>query len=538
MLPGSLRRKMVIGLCLSGGVLAALCIGALTGLASYRRLVRELSYSIDEAPRRADLSRAIGALFEPLLHAEDRERDRAATAGAGGAACDRLLRTSPAMLDRADATRRDFEKRLAATRTRLMDFHRRLDQLEPDGETADRKQRTEEILAGMERELADLQDDAYLLGDVERRGEALPAMLQQVARLESQAQQIPDFQRGLHASLDRARNVYRSRIRIVAWTTPAVALLFAGLGCWLWLGVLRPLARLHEGALRVAGGDFRYQLDLPGRGEIAELGDAFNRMTARFQEKQDELNRQVDDRCRQLVRSERLAGIGFLAAGVAHEINNPLSAISMAAESLSQQSPHAPDGAPDDETFRTYLAMIRREAERCREITRRLLDFARGNDGERRPTDLTQLVVEVLEMVRPMNRYRNCTIEFFRTESCFAEVNGPEIKQVILNVVSNALESLQDDGTLRIRILDRTDFVELLFQDDGCGMTDEVLAHLFEPFFTRRRDGRGTGLGMAISQRIVADHGGALHAESAGTGKGSTFRLQLPRRAASKSHAA
>jgi signal transduction histidine kinase len=107
-------------------------------------------------------------------------------------------------------------------------------------------------------------------------------------------------------------------------------------------------------------------------------------------------------------------------------------------------------------------------------------------------------------------------------------VNGPEIKQVVLNLVANALESTDEDGRLEISIRERPDHVELTFCDNGYGMTDETIAHLFEPFYTTKEVGKGTGLGLSISQRIVRDHDGVLEADSAGPGEGSTFRLRLP----------
>jgi len=507
---------MCVGLVLLLGMLTALSVGALTGLASYRRLVRELDFSIYEAPRRAELAEAVGSLFEPLL------------------------RTYPNTPQGADAQRRAFKGQLTATKNRLVDFHRRLDQLPPSKTTDEYKAQTAPVLEEMQKELAMLELQSDRLGDPETQPVVVNELLQQVARLETRAQKVPDFHSGLHESLSRAREIYRSRIRLVAWTSGIVLLLFLSFAYFVYAGILAPVQQLHQGALRVAEGDFDYQLDLPGRGEMSDLADAFNKMTARFQEIQQDLNRQVGERSRQLMRSERLAGIGFLSAGVAHEINNPLSAISMAAESLASRAALLadPDNPQDVQTVAKYLAMIRREAERCEQIVRRLLEFARGNDGRRERADLTQLVCEVLDMVRPMSKYRNRNIEFFRTQPCYAEVNGPEIKQVVLNIVSNALESTGDDETLRIRITEQTDSVALAFEDDGCGMSDEVLQHLFEPFFTRRKDGKGTGLGMAISQRIVSDHGGTLEAESAGEGRGSVFRVHLPRKAQGKAAAA
>jgi signal transduction histidine kinase len=110
-------------------------------------------------------------------------------------------------------------------------------------------------------------------------------------------------------------------------------------------------------------------------------------------------------------------------------------------------------------------------------------------------------------------------------------MNGPEIQQVVLNLVSNGLEAMDDGGTMTITITEQTDHVTLIITDDGCGMSQQVIDNLFEPFFTQRRNGRGTGLGLSITHRIVTDHGGAIQVESAGPGRGSSFRVRLPRKA-------
>src|SRR5262249_11512580 len=119
-------------------------------------------------------------------------------------------------------------------------------------------------------------------------------------------------------------------------------------------------------------------------------------------------------------------------------------------------------------------------------------------------------------------------IEFMPGERVIAAVNAQEIKQVVLNLVTNALDSVEDGGLLKIELGRTADFAEMVFTDNGCGMTEEVLKHLFEPFFTRKRGGPGTGLGLSIVYRIVAEHGGLIEATSAGQGHGSQFIVTLP----------
>ncbi|MDQ3333072.1 MAG: HAMP domain-containing histidine kinase, partial [Planctomycetota bacterium] len=357
--------------------------------------------------------------------------------------------------------------------------------------------------------------------------------------LVGRVQDIPDPQTSLSKTITNAVEGYDTRVGWIVGSGVVVLVLFLSVLRYGYCGIFGPLRQLHRGARRVAQGDFDYRVKLKRVNtddEIHELADAFNRMTDRFQEITRDLDAQVQERSQQLVRSERLAGIGFLSAGVAHEINNPLSAIAMAAESLDDRSEELFGNLPelDRKLVRQYLSMIQRESFRCQQITRRLLDFARGQDGANQRFDLTGTIIEVLEMVGHMGKYRERNITLRHTGPVHLEGNGPEIKQVVLNLVANSLEAMEDGGTLDIGVTEQTDAIVILFKDDGCGMTEDVIAHLFEPFFTKRKGGKGTGLGLSISHRIVADHGGTIEATSEGLGKGSTFRVRLPRKVATK----
>ena len=262
---------------------------------------------------------------------------------------------------------------------------------------------------------------------------------------------------------------------------------------------------------------------------MAELAEAMNAMTARFQAIHDDLENQVEERTRQVIRSEQLASVGFLAAGVAHEINNPLASIAMSAESLQSRLHEALDHDEEQHAIiANYLRMIESEAFRCKEITEKLLDFSRLGGTRRESTDLGQLVQDVIDMLGHLGKYQNKRIQFTMEHSVVAPVNAQEIKQVVLNLLANALESLEDDGLVRAELRQRQGFAELTISDDGCGMEPEILQHVFEPFFTRRRSGQGTGLGLSITYRIIAEHHGEIEAESPGAGQGSTFRIRLP----------
>jgi signal transduction histidine kinase len=286
---------------------------------------------------------------------------------------------------------------------------------------------------------------------------------------------------------------------------------------------------LVKGSRRVATGQFSFRIHLDTRDEMSELADAMNQMTARFQAIRDDLDRQVKERTKQVVRSEQLASVGFLAAGVSHEINNPLASIALCAESLEGRVRDLlADDNPDHAVIGQYLRMIQTEAFRCKEITEKLLDFSRMGEFQRQNTDLRELVQNVIDMVGHLGKYQERQIAFASGPSVVALVNTQELKQVVLNLLTNGLESLDRGGVVQVELRTRDNTAEIIFTDNGCGMSPEVMEHLFEPFFTRRRGGQGTGLGLSITYRIVADHDGEIEVHSDGPGRGSRFCVRLP----------
>jgi signal transduction histidine kinase len=354
-------------------------------------------------------------------------------------------------------------------------------------------------------------------------------------RIHDSAVDLPDkLHRDLLAVLDASKHQYQSS-RIIVWTSAltVLAMLFA-LAALFHRWVLYPVRLLQRGVRRVAFGQFDYRIELKTGDEMQALAEAFNDMTTRLSATYADLERQVQERSRQLVRSERLAGVGFLAAGVAHEINNPLASIAFCSEALENRLRPLLDArdSADARVAGNYLRMIQEEAFRCKRITEKLLDFSRCNDIQRQRTDLVDLVHGVVEMLRHMGKYRGKQIVFNPREAVFAHVDAQEIKQVVLNLVVNALDSLDPGGTLRIDLRQTEGMAEMVFADDGCGMAADVLENIFEPFFTRKRGGKGTGLGLSITHRIINQHLGEITASSPGEGLGATFTVRLPTRPA------
>jgi len=357
-----------------------------------------------------------------------------------------------------------------------------------------------------------------------------------IERLNHRVMELPTIlHREFFDVLEKSKRQYETSRAIVWVAALAVLGMLCGLAALFHRWVLYPVRLLQRGVRRVGRGAFDYKIDLHTGDEMQGLAEAFNDMTARLSVTYADLERQVQERSRQLVRSERLAGVGFLAAGVAHEINNPLASIAFCSEALENRLAPALRARPDDpdtKVVKNYLRMIQEEAFRCKSITEKLLDFSRCADIQREPTDLVGLVQGVVEMIRHMGKYRGKQILFHPKEAVVAHADSQELKQVVLNLVVNALDSMDPGGALRIDLRHAGGMAEMAFADDGYGMPPDVLENIFEPFFTRRKVGKGTGLGLSITHRIVSQHHGEITAVSPGEGLGSTFTVRLPVRQA------
>ncbi|MCI0574360.1 MAG: GAF domain-containing protein, partial [Myxococcaceae bacterium] len=233
---------------------------------------------------------------------------------------------------------------------------------------------------------------------------------------------------------------------------------------------------------------------------------------------------------RQMLLTERLTTAGRRAAGVAHELTNPLATIAGCAEALKERAhdPHLRD-LDAFKDFPGYLSLIEEEAYRCKEITGNLLHFVRDPGSRRAPTDVNVLVEKALELIGHQSRY---------AQSRFARRPDPELpdvvanegqlRQVFLGLASNALDAMDGRGLLTVatRRLNARE-IEIAFSDEGPGIPDHVLPRVFDPFFTTKAPGQGTGLGLAIAQGIVAEHEGRIEVDTR-VGSGTTFRVILP----------
>jgi len=504
-----IRHKLTLGLLFVVGIMAVLLLGTLKGLLSYRATMKTIDSKLAELRAVQRLQEAVVELTA-LFDAE-----HAAT-----------------------LNMKDVLTRAAAARECLHAYQGQLEATISSGRDPDKgydeRALVENINTALTNVAQSAQDAAPAMMESKPNG-LLAIDIRMDAAVDLLTGSVNDLRDVIHMDLSRringARADYRTSLIVVNATCVVGLVCLVMLVRLAYRWIVHPIRDLHVQVGKLAKGDFDSRIEVHSKDEMQDLADAFNDMTARLQTIYRDLARQVNERSRQLVRSERLAGVGFLAAGVAHEINNPLASIAFCSEALERRltkllADHRDH--PDVDTVSNYLAMIQQEAFRCKEITQKLLDFSRMGDRQRELADLAQLVQSVIEIVHHHQSYKGKEIRFQPRHRPRAMLNAPEIKSVILNLVVNALESMEEGGVLQIGLEVQDGWAVMTFQDTGCGMTAEVLENIFEPFFTRSRTGKGTGLGLSISHRVISQHGGEIEASSPGPDQGSTFVVRLP----------
>jgi two-component system NtrC family sensor kinase len=231
-------------------------------------------------------------------------------------------------------------------------------------------------------------------------------------------------------------------------------------------------------------------------------------------------------------QAEKLAAIGQLAAGVMHEINNPLATIAACAETmaLGAEDGSGVDAAPAG--YAEYLKIIDHEVHRCKRIIDGLLDFSRPKPAERGPVDLNAVVKQTLFLLKHHGRFKRTTVHAELDASVGASVTGDpdQLTQVLMALLLNAMDAMEGDGSITLRTVrdeSQPGIVAVEVQDEGHGIPREELTKVFEPFYTTKAPGKGTGLGLSICYGIISDHGGRIEVDST-VGEGTTFRIVLP----------
>jgi two-component system NtrC family sensor kinase len=304
-------------------------------------------------------------------------------------------------------------------------------------------------------------------------------------------------------------DAFNNRVAVIAVLTILVAAILAvPISRW----IAGPITRLSEATEQLAQGDMSVRVAMPGGGELARLSASFNQMVETLQRTQAEL-----------LHKQKLASMGQLAAGVAHEINNPLGTIHLYAGALRKE-------LPADDPRREDLSVILRETDRCKTIVGDLLNFARQQEILAQPTDLHDLLDQAIEAVQPQAAFAQVEIQRgYSPDLPPIEADPAQLLQVFVNLLNNAAEAIDGPGTIRLTTRHAGSSVEVEVTDDGCGIPEENLGRLFTPFFTTKGPGRGTGLGLSIVYGIIKMHRGQITAQSR-VGQGTTFIVTLPQR--------
>jgi two-component system, NtrC family, sensor kinase len=307
----------------------------------------------------------------------------------------------------------------------------------------------------------------------------------------------------------------------------------------LWNLVSTPVSMLAQGMERVAGGDLDHTININRKDEMGDLATAFNAMTGDLKKAKNELmdwgntlEKKVLEKTEaihraqaQLIHSEKLASLGRMAAGVAHEINSPLTGIVTFGHLLLRKFPPGSEERED-------IEVIIDQANRCSTIIKGLLGFARASAAEKALTNINDVLHSSMNIVRNKADFFDVKlVTDFDPALLRVKADSSQLQQVFLNMIVNAADAMEGKGTLTLTTRNISenshDFIEVVFTDTGPGIPQENLEKLFEPFFTTKPVGRGTGLGLAVSHGIIQDHGGKIAVKTK-LNEGNSFTIRLP----------
>lgn len=363
-------------------------------------------------------------------------------------------------------------------------------------------------------------------------------------------------------SLQNMRREIAEMTRIVVLLTVLVVAVGVLLTIFLVNIFVKPVKRLVQATERIASGDLSHMVDVTTKDEIGTLASSFNRMIISLKEsreKVEEYNRTLENKVKertaelektnrelentlkslketqaQLIQVEKMAAVGQLAAGVAHELNNPLGGIlgysQFALEKISQKQ-ISQFTSEDSETFLHYLKDIEQQTKRCRSIIQSLLKFSRASRKEEyESTDISAILRETFAFTRHQLQKSKVTL-VEKTANSLPTINGhpSQLQQVFTNLILNAVQAMPEGGTLTVDSNLSNDHkdLEISFTDTGLGIPEGNRDKIFEPFFTTKKVGEGTGLGLSVSYGLIKNHGGEIKVHSK-KNQGTTFTVILP----------
>ena len=343
---------------------------------------------------------------------------------------------------------------------------------------------------------------------------------------------VPVGKVGLMLSLapERAR-LHRSRQMLITYFTLDFILLL-GLGSFVLSRiVVNPINRLLTATEKITGGQYGQQLSVSGSAELARLANAFNKMASALRNKDrqvaeqmtalEQANNDLRQAREETIRTEKMASIGLLAAGMAHEIGTPLTSIMGYAELSAGEQ-------PDNTAIQDYARRISEDCSRIDRIVRGLLDYSRPRTPCGENTDVHSVVQSTVDLMTQQGVFKQLNLCMEIDEGLLpARCEQHQLQQVVINLLLNSRDATPAGGTITVRAKQEGGHILLEVIDSGTGISDESMNHIFDPFFTTKPPGKGTGLGLAISARIVEGFGGRITAASK-VGEGSCFSIWLP----------
>lgn len=418
---------------------------------------------------------------------------------------------------------------------------------------------------------------AGLRAEIERVGKETALLRELDARLAGQmlAKSQAIVSGGLqlsNSSQDKVARAERQAVVTIMGFVLTLGLAIAGTTLVINRSVVRPIAQVKEGAEIVALGNLDHRLRLDANDEIGEMSRTFDRMldnlktTTASRDELDRMNSALKDSTAALIQSEKLATIGQMVAGVAHEMNTPLAYVSSSVELVQDQLPEVSgliaeyvqltellnSGADEQTLARQFervqaLAAAFREnrpldeagallarsihgLNQIRELVMNLKNYSRTDSERMMEFNLNEGLDSVLMLAKPVLKTRVQVVRDYG-DIPFVACSPSQINQVFLNLVTNAAQAIEgDSGTIQIQTRASADTVQIVIRDNGKGIPPAAMPKIFEPFFTTKKVGEGTGLGLSISRKIVEEHGGTIKAESV-PGQGTVVTVSLPAQA-------
>ncbi len=348
---------------------------------------------------------------------------------------------------------------------------------------------------------------------------------QSVEKLRATAREIQSFTQNLSKKerMDIA-TIIRMSTNLLVTALVLVLMLGTLVNIKLATSIAVPIANLERITNKINKGDFSEIIHVKGNDEIASLARSFNQMELNLDNAMtslEEIIKQLQEKQDQLVEAEKLASIGKLAAGIAHEINNPLTSVLTFSNLMLEQCP------PSDPRHER-LKLMARETNRARTIVRQLLNFGRETVIRPERININQPVSEIIDSLAAQDSFKGIDLQTDLAEGLPEVMADPaQIGQVVMNMLLNAIHAITPSGTIAVSTRRSGQNIEIVFRDTGAGIPEEHLHRIFDPFFTTKDASKGTGLGLAVSYGIIKKHGGDIAVASA-VGRGTTFTVRIP----------